>query len=335
MSKQPPPQPESEWRSFSEIIAYLRPPKEVPAPSSSGPLPITKGPSARFQLSSVADSVVFYNVEVVYGDLQCAFVARFSEVVEFIKRLEASLPLANQLPPFSLNNTTSRLSSIKLIEKGTSPAFIESRIRELNEFFMLLWFVPGLPFSAELINFLHLSGPLKEIGRTPREENVVRIHFGEEHEAEAKAPEAFYENFPVQPPTEFDVQLVDAKTLVRVGYPHVTYYTVRTTSPNKPDATVERRFDDFKSLNAAVRYNYATSRSSHLVRNLPVFPMSSYKIFTDHSDPTFVENRRQALEKYIAALLAVPHARGDVHVLYFLGLWTHFRPVVGMLSGVY
>jgi len=187
--------------------------------------------------------------------------------------------------------------------------------------------VPGVVHSLELLHFLHLSRPLKEVRPTADDE-------GEETKSTvSKTTEA--EGFPRQPPSQFEVSVVSSRTVVRTGYPHVTYYTIRTTAANNHNVEVEKRFDEFKSLNAAVRYNFATGRSSHLVQNVPVFPSSAYKLFTNHADPVFVENRRQQLEKYLNALILVPHATKDIHLLYFLGLWTRFRPVVGTLSRVY
>jgi len=197
-------------------------------------------------------------------------------------------------------------------------------------FFALLWFVPGSIRSPELMSFFHLDGRVgaKKSGESEQE--------GEEAKTEGELKQEIPRGIPRQvTASQYEVSVASSRTVSRTGYPHVTYYTVRSASldPQYSDVQVERRFDDFKSLNHAVRSNYASGRSSHLAQNIPVFPVSAIKIFTNHADPGFVEGRRQALERYLRELVTVPHANSDIHLLYFLGVWTYFRPVVGGILG--
>ena len=68
-------------------------------------------------------------------------------------------------------------------------------------------------------------------------------------------------------------------------------------------AEVELRYSELKELHTDVCAAY---RGSHLLENVPNLPPSFNRLWVDHTNADFVEERRSALERYVANLLKVP-----------------------------
>lgn len=80
--------------------------------------------------------------------------------------------------------------------------------------------------------------------------------------------------------------------------------------------TLDKRFSDFVELHHKVWSSYA---GSHLLSNVPTPPERKWKLFTDHNNPAFLENRRVGLHAFISKLVQIPRISSNVYVLDFLG----------------
>ncbi len=82
-----------------------------------------------------------------------------------------------------------------------------------------------------------------------------------------------------------------------------------------------KRFSDFVELDRKVRSAFV---GSHLLSSLPSLPPKSIKLLNDHTDATFVEQRRQGLQHYMTKLVALPRIPLNPDVLEFLALLPAF-----------
>lgn len=83
-----------------------------------------------------------------------------------------------------------------------------------------------------------------------------------------------------------------------------------------------RRFRDFVELNSQVKQNF---KGNHLLQVLPPLPEKPLKSFTNHRDPTFIEERAYKLELFISQMISVPHVPEMVCVKAFIGLMEQVR----------
>ncbi|CAN0464105.1 unnamed protein product, partial [Laminaria digitata] len=73
-------------------------------------------------------------------------------------------------------------------------------------------------------------------------------------------------------------------------------------SPTVQLQQVHRRFREFVALHDQVE---SLMKGHHLRSSLPRFPGKKSKLWTNHGDLSFVEDRRIALEQYMKVLLQV------------------------------
>ncbi|KAJ1421377.1 hypothetical protein B484DRAFT_433259 [Ochromonadaceae sp. CCMP2298] len=98
----------------------------------------------------------------------------------------------------------------------------------------------------------------------------------------------------------------------------LAWYVLRTERLRDGVTTsVHRRFREFAELNSQVKQNM---KGHHLREALPPMPAKPTKAFTDHRDPVFIQERCQALERYVTDLVAIPHVSSMVCVKAFLGI---------------
>ncbi|CAB1102637.1 unnamed protein product [Ectocarpus sp. CCAP 1310/34] len=103
----------------------------------------------------------------------------------------------------------------------------------------------------------------------------------------------------------------------------VTWYEVHTMRKADSKGTlVHRRFRDFHALQEQVE---SLMKGHHLRSSLPRFPGKKSKLWTNHGDLSFVEERRKALEQYLKTLLQLPHVSTLDSTRAFLGMVGNLR----------
>eukprot|EP00752_Nemacystus_decipiens_P009877 g8812.t1 len=103
----------------------------------------------------------------------------------------------------------------------------------------------------------------------------------------------------------------------------VTWYEVHTMRKADSKGTlVHRRFRDFNALHEQVE---SLMKGHHLRSSLPRFPGKKSKLWTNHGDVGFVEDRRRALEQYLKTLLQLPHVSTLDSTRAFLGMVGNLR----------
>ncbi|CAM9969232.1 unnamed protein product [Pylaiella littoralis] len=103
----------------------------------------------------------------------------------------------------------------------------------------------------------------------------------------------------------------------------VTWYEVHTTRKKDGKGTlVHRRFRDFCALQEQVE---SLMKGHHLRSSLPRFPGKKSKLWTNHGDLNFVEDRRRSLEQYVKTLLQLPHVSTLDSTRAFLGMVGNLR----------
>eukprot|EP00954_Amorphochlora_amoebiformis_P028490 1391748-Amorphochlora_amoeboformis.AAC.1 len=86
--------------------------------------------------------------------------------------------------------------------------------------------------------------------------------------------------------------------------------------------TREREWATFKRFNAF--YGFYRKLSKDFKKcGLPKFPPRHSKVFTDHNDPVFIEQRRKKLDKFMKELFKIPGMSNQECVLDFLGIRDH------------
>jgi len=82
--------------------------------------------------------------------------------------------------------------------------------------------------------------------------------------------------------------------------------------------TVLKRFGQFYEMDTAMRACFAND--PEFLAQLPSPPERRAKLFNDHMDPTFIEQRRALLEAYLQKLVAIPQVVRNIVFLQFLGV---------------
>jgi hypothetical protein len=77
---------------------------------------------------------------------------------------------------------------------------------------------------------------------------------------------------------------------------------------------VWKRFSEFVQLHHQVWSSFA---GSHLLSNVPAPPSRAWKLFTNHFDPSFLESRREGVERFISKLMQVPRIGSNVYIHNF------------------
>jgi hypothetical protein len=79
------------------------------------------------------------------------------------------------------------------------------------------------------------------------------------------------------------------------------------------------RFSQLFDLNNKIRAFYELNYPD-LLETFPAFPPQKMRIFADHSDTHFIEDRRQKLEAYFDKLVKVDHMATNPILWTYLGL---------------
>jgi len=81
--------------------------------------------------------------------------------------------------------------------------------------------------------------------------------------------------------------------------------------------TVLKRFGQFYEMDALVRSDF---EKNQILNSLPATPERKIKLFNDHTDANFVEQRRVLLENYLQKMVEIEEVVRDKHFLAFLGI---------------
>lgn len=102
------------------------------------------------------------------------------------------------------------------------------------------------------------------------------------------------------------------------------YRVVTTRITDNTTTSVHRRFKEFADLNSQIKQNF---KGHHLRSSIPEFPEKTLKVFADHRDPAFIQERVSKLERYMTYLFAVPHINDMTCVKAFLGLMDQVKEI--------
>jgi len=89
-----------------------------------------------------------------------------------------------------------------------------------------------------------------------------------------------------------------------------------------------RRFREFAELNSQIKQNM----KGHHMRDVPpALPEKPLKQFTDHHDPSFIQDRCIKLERFLIAMTSIPHVGNMVCMKAFLGIMDQVRYTRGVV----
>lgn len=100
-------------------------------------------------------------------------------------------------------------------------------------------------------------------------------------------------------------RLLPCAMIRKSGESKIVYYKVEVTNGDplqKETYVLKKRFSDFEKLDHLVRSSFS---GHQLMSNLPPKPSKSVKLWTDHLEKSFVQQRRGELNRYLAKLFNV------------------------------
>jgi len=230
---------------------------------------------------------VYYNINVEGSFNSWSIAKRYSQFEELHSSLLLSdvakkIPSGCDLPP----------KKIKLFTTHTATSFVESRRALLEAFLKKLLKVEEIATSSIFIKFLE----------TDKQKEKV--------EAKKK----------IDLPDDVEVTSINIPA-TRTMSDHVLYQ-IDVTNARK-DApfdkwTVLKRFGQFYDMDCAVRAAFIDK--TEVLEKLPESPERKAKLFNDHMDETFVEQRRVLLANYLNNMLSVIEVVRNKDFLQFLGV---------------
>jgi len=240
-------------------------------------------PSAKADESGVA----FYYINIEGSFSSWSVAKRYSQFEEFhsnllLSELAKKIPSGCDLPP----------KKMKLFTTHSSSTFIESRRALLEAFLKRLLKVEEIANSSILLKFLESDKQKEKI------------------EAKKK----------LDLPDDVEVTSINIPA-TRTMSDHVLYQ-IDVTNARK-DApfdkwTVLKRFGQFYDMDCAVRASFLENPT--VLEKLPESPERKAKLFNDHMDETFVEQRRVLLANYLNNMLSVIEVVRNKDFLTFLGV---------------
>eukprot|EP00479_Gromia_sphaerica_P004012 TRINITY_DN14753_c0_g1_i1.p1 TRINITY_DN14753_c0_g1~~TRINITY_DN14753_c0_g1_i1.p1 ORF type:complete len:242 (+),score=21.79 TRINITY_DN14753_c0_g1_i1:140-865(+) len=181
---------------------------------------------------------------------------------------------------------------IKLFQSHVDEDFIEERRALLDNYLRKLVSIPDIAKSQEIANFLNNDKsevPAQEQKRAPREHN----------------PDDFPEDQEIT-----DISIPSTRTM----NDHVLYQ-IDVSNQRKRRTfskwTVLKRFGQFHVMDEKVRLDLANRPD--VLEAMPVRPSRKAKIWHDHMDDDFIEERRVLLENYLTKLLSIPEVAMNQH----------------------
>jgi len=235
----------------------------------------------------IEEGVVFYdiNVESPYNSWSCK--KRYSQFEELQTTLLQSelakkFPAGCELPP----------KRFKIFVSHLSPAFIEERRVLLEAFLKKIVGQKDIAVSSILVKFLTTDK--------------------QEVKAESKKV--------VELPEDVEITGVSIPTS-RTMSDHVLYQIDVTNNRKRKTYakwTVLKRFTQFFDMDTAVRAAFADK--PEILEMLPPPPERKTKLFNDHMDDVFIEQRRVILDNYLNKMLQCAEVVRNKDFLSFLGV---------------
>jgi len=235
----------------------------------------------------IDDGVVFYHINVDSAHRSWSVVKRYSQFEELQASLLQSelakhVPVGCELPP----------KRFKIFVSHLSPAFIEERRVLLEAYAKKLILVKELAAAALIERFFSSD---KQESRAEVKESPAR-------------------------PDDIEVTSVTIPA-TRTMSDHVLYQIDVSNSKRRKSFskwTVLKRFTQFFDMDSLVRAAFA--EQPEILEKLPPPPERKTKLFNDHMDEVFIEQRRVLLENYLNRMLECEDVARNKDFLLFLGV---------------
>jgi len=235
------------------------------------------------------DGTVYYIINVTGSFSSWSVQKRYSQFEEMHTAITTehnkTLPAGADLPPKRFKIFTSHLS----------PAFIEERRVLLESSLKKLLGVQEIAKSAAFIRFLTCDKCQTEEKR------------------ETKSLEELL-------PDDVEITSISIPA-TRTMSDHVLYQIDVTNARKRKTYSkwaVLKRFGQFYEMDTAMRADFVGQQA--VLDSLPPPPQRKAKLFNDHMDENFVEQRRVLLEHYLTKLLHCPDVVRNKSFLTFLGV---------------
>jgi len=203
-----------------------------------------------------------------------------------------ALPAGCELPP----------KKIKLFTSHTDSAFVEERRCLLEAYLKKLLSVEKLAKGDVLVKFLSSDKEGKETVATDTKTETKQTSNSSTSDEDAEIT---------------GVSIPSTRTMSD----HVLYQIDVVNNKKRKTFskwTVLKRFGQFYDMDAAVRGDFTDKQD--ILNSLPAPPQRKAKLFNDHMDENFVEQRRVLLENYLTRMLENSNVVRNKHFLVFLGV---------------
>jgi len=241
----------------------------------------------------VTAGTVFYQIAVANAFNKWGVSKRYSQFEELHVAVTTEmagkpLPSGAELPP----------KKMKLFTTHTDPEFIEQRRCLLEAYLKKLIAIDKLAKGDSLTKFFE----------SDKDESMGSSSVVEEKKKSNDPPE--------------DVEITGVTIpATRTMSDHILYQIDVTNSRKRKTFskwTVLKRFGQFYEMDSQVRLDFAEQPS--VLNSMPGPPERKAKLFSDHMDEGFVEQRRVLLENFLQRMLDNPHVVKNKHFLAFLGV---------------
>eukprot|EP01083_Nonionella_stella_P061156 159449_1 len=237
-----------------------------------------------------ADQVSYFFINVVQqpsGD-RWSVKKRFSKIEQFLADFQEQFPQKSfpSLPP----------KKFKSFKGNFTPSFQEDRRCLMDNFFRKLLKMSEISRAPSLASFLRQD---RIPGRSTR---ISPLDID---------PDDF--------PLEQEVTHISIPS-TRLMSDHVLYQ-VHISNCRKRNSfqrwTQLKRYGQFYNLDSKLRHQYM---ETPLLLDMPQLPQRKYKMFQDHMNDVFIEQRRALLENYLLRLLMMPEIACNTIFLDFCGV---------------
>jgi len=241
--------------------------------------------------AKILEGVVFYVINVKGSFNAWSVAKRFSQFEDLQTILQdmKGFPASLELPP----------KRVKLFTSHVSAQFIEERRCLLENYMKKLLVVGDIAKAEAFLNFLQTD---KHIAN------------------EEKLDTASTTTKAAVPADDVEITGVSIPA-TRTMSDHILYQ-IDVVNANKRKTfskwTVLKRFGQFYEMDTQVRTAFV--ENTGVLASMPPQPQRRAKLFNDHMDSAFVEQRRALLENYLQKMLAVAEVVRNKDFLLFLGV---------------
>jgi len=238
--------------------------------------------------SKTTDGIAYYLVKVTGSFNSWCVAKRYSQFEELQSSISEvkGFPSKLDLPP----------KRFKFFVSHISPTFLEERRVLLEAYLKKLVAVEEIAKNEILTSFLNSDktdmGDLKNKSEKRRLEDI---------------------------PDDIEITGVSIPATRQMS-DHVLYQIDVVNSRKEKEYskwTVLKRFGQFYEMDSLVRSSF---EKSDILHTLPATPERKLKLFNDHSNVNFVEQRRVLLENYLQKMVEIEDVVRDKHFLAFLGI---------------